>query len=354
MNGLLMLPAYSEYFHLTPAREGLNNAAMWIGGILGALLAQPLPDKFGRRRSIIYGCITTAIGIALQTAAQNIGMFVAGRLVIGIGSAVQNLSAPTLLGELLGPKGPARILELFFSCYYVGSLLSAIVNHGSQNIMSTWAWRLPSLLQLIPTDIALALVIFVPESPRWLLTHGRDDEATEVIAIMQDGNSIETAHNTAKEIKLVLTREAENYPRNPWRDIISGAANHRRLVNLIAFDQYVWQLRYLVSTSLPRLIFRCWYTNKISSADSFLSYYLVRILTQAGITETQTQTQIQVIINCWSFFVAIIGSFMLDVLGRRPQLLTCVAGMVISLCLIGGLIKGTCRLVHDTVSLYNR
>lgn len=242
MNGLLMLPAYSEYFHLTPAREGLNNAAMWIGGIIGALLAQPLPDKFGRRQSIIYGCIVTVIGIAFQTAAQNIGMFVAGRMVIGIGSAVQNLSAPTLLGELLGPKGRARILGLFFSCYYVGSLLSSVVNYGAQNIMSTWAWRLPSLLQLIPTVIALALIIFVPESPRWLLIHGRDDEATEVIAIMQgsnDGNSIETAHNAAKEIKLVLTREAENYSRNPWRDIISGAANHRRLVILIAFGTMI-------------------------------------------------------------------------------------------------------------------
>ena len=68
-------------------------------------------------------------------------------------------------------------------------------------------------------------------------------------------------------------------------------------------------------------------------------YYLTRILDQAGITNTRTQTQIQVIINCWAFAVAIFGSFMLDVLGRRTHLMISVSGMVTTLCLIGGLIK---------------
>lgn len=169
-------------------------------------------------------------------------MFVAGRLVIGIGSAVQNLTAPTLLGELLGPKGRARVLGMFFSCYYVGSLLSAIVNYGAQNIQSTWAWRLPSLLQIMPAVLALSLIPFVPESPRWLLVHGRDEEATEIIAIMQgpqEKDALETAQNTAREIKVVLMNEAEAYPRNPWRDIISGAANHKRLVILIVFGTMI-------------------------------------------------------------------------------------------------------------------
>lgn len=71
-------------------------------------------------------------------------------------------------------------------------------------------------------------------------------------------------------------------------------------------------------------------------------YYLTKILSQAGITETVTQTQVQVIINCWSFAVAIVGSFMLDILGRRVQVLIGISGMVSTLLLIGGLIKREC------------
>lgn len=66
---------------------------------------------------------------------------------------------------------------------------------------------------------------------------------------------------------------------------------------------------------------------------------MTKILSQAGITDSVTQTQVQVIINCWSFVVAIVGSFMLDILGRRIHVFIGVSGMVATLLLIGGLIK---------------
>jgi MFS family permease len=137
MNGLLILPSYPQYFHLNTTTEGLNNAAMWMGGIVGAFLMQPVPDYFGRRRAIYIASIVAIAGIILQAAAQNVAMFVIARFIVGIGSAVSNGAAPTLLGELLPPRKRARVLGLLFSCYYVGSLASAIVNYGSQNIQST-------------------------------------------------------------------------------------------------------------------------------------------------------------------------------------------------------------------------
>lgn len=78
-------------------------------------------------------------------------------------------------------------------------------------------------------------------------------------------------------------------------------------------------------------------------ANLYTSWYLNKILTQAGVTDTKTQTQINVGLNCWCFVVAIIGSFMLDVLGRRVQTLFCTVGMIVCLFLIGGLIKSMCN-----------
>ncbi|KAJ0415123.1 general substrate transporter [Aspergillus carlsbadensis] len=327
MNGLLILPSYSEYFHLTTTTEGLNNAAMWMGGILGAFLMQPVPDYFGRRRAIYIAAVVTVIGIILQAAAQNIGMFVVARIIVGIGSAISNGAAPTLLGELLPPRRRARVLGLFFSCYYVGSLLSSIVNYGSQNIDSTWSWRLPSLLQFIPSLLSVIIVPFVPESPRWLIAQGRSDEAWEVLILMQgkDKTDLQKGDEQLREIKDTIVREADEYPRNPWREIISTKANRRRLVILCTFGPMINMF-----------------------GNFIISFYLTKILSQAGITDTVTQTQVQVIINCWSFAIAIFGSFMLDILGRRKQMFIGAGGMVATLLMIGGLIKRYGNSTHSS------
>jgi len=68
-------------------------------------------------------------------------------------------------------------------------------------------------------------------------------------------------------------------------------------------------------------------------------FYLDKILTQAGITEVKTKTQINVIMSCWSFVVACCGSYMLDFIGRRKQALGSVAGMIVCLYVIAGMIK---------------
>jgi hypothetical protein len=99
LNGLNILPSYTDYFNLNAATTGLNTASVFIGGFFGPMVSGIAADRLGRRPAIFWGSVVTLIGILLQTAAQNVAMFVVARIVLGFGSAVSGIAAAVYLAE---------------------------------------------------------------------------------------------------------------------------------------------------------------------------------------------------------------------------------------------------------------
>lgn len=99
LNGLNILPSYTDYFNLNPATTGLNTASVFIGGILGPLIAGVASDRLGRRPAIFWGSVIALIGVLLQTAAQNIAMFVVARVILGFGSGISGVAGGVYLAE---------------------------------------------------------------------------------------------------------------------------------------------------------------------------------------------------------------------------------------------------------------
>lgn len=99
LNGLNILPSYTDYFELNNVTKGLNTASVSIGGFIGPLVSGIAADRLGRRPAIFWGSCLTILGIIVQTAAQNIAMFVVARIIIGFGSAITGVAGGVYLSE---------------------------------------------------------------------------------------------------------------------------------------------------------------------------------------------------------------------------------------------------------------
>ncbi|KAK6371399.1 hypothetical protein LTS17_009130 [Exophiala oligosperma] len=341
MNALNILPSYTEYFHLTTATLSLNTAATWMGGGIVSLFYGMIVDRVGRKKALIGAAAFTVCAAILQAAAQNIGMFVAARILLGMGMGASTVSGPTYLAETLPPRFRALGLGVFFTFFYVGGLLSAGVTYKTAQYHSTWAWRLPSALQGVFSLISMLIFPFVPESPRWLIYRDRHEDALESLALTQaDGR---------KDDPIVLAQYAE------ITDTIRFEKEAGKTVSLLTMIKTPSSRKRMM---LALSVAVC----AILSGNNFVSYYLSLMLNNAGIKDTTTQLEIvspgynnqqnilnmaltslqihqNIILNAWCLVIALLGTFLSDHIGRKPQALISTALLTIFLFCVGALTK---------------
>ncbi|OCF77461.1 hypothetical protein I204_01449 [Kwoniella mangroviensis CBS 8886] len=310
MNGLQSLDTWKGYFGTpTGSTLGIFNAIQSIGGIVGLPFAPFLNDRFGRRWTMFIGAAIQIVGVALQTGAQSVAMFIGCRFLIGFGLAFSCLAAPTLLTELAFPTHRGPITSLYNSTWYLGSIVAAWTTYGTFRINNTWGWRIPSLLQGLPSAVQLLLIFFVPESPRWLVDHGRDEQAIKVITKHHCGGNSDDPLVAFEynEIREALRLEKAANKSSTYLSLFRGSGNLKRMRVIIAIA-----------------FFSQW------SGNGIVSYYLNLALNGIGIRSAGQQTLINGILQVWNLGTAYLGALLVDKLGRRPLWLISVGGMLAS------------------------
>ena len=136
MGSLNVMPSYSDYFTLTTATKSLNTAISYMGGATCALFAGLAVDWRGRKECIFYSAVITMIGGIIQGAAQNIGMFIAGRFIVGLGLGLAQVATPTLVAETAPVEYRGFALGLYYACWGVGTLVASGVCYGVSGIIS--------------------------------------------------------------------------------------------------------------------------------------------------------------------------------------------------------------------------
>ncbi|OKL60246.1 hypothetical protein UA08_04577 [Talaromyces atroroseus] len=310
MTSINAMPQYQEYFHITSASSitGLIFAIYNIGS-LGALpFAGPINDISGRRSGIFLGCCFIIIGTCVQAPAASRHVFLGGRFLCGFGQGFINVSAPVFVSELAHPRWRGPLSGLMQTNYYVGSIIASWVTYGTAFFDGESAFRIPIWLQLVISGIIAMGIWFSPETPRWLMAHGRREEAEKVLA------------------SLILKT---GFDKRWWdySDLFNTRSARRRMICVIGM---AWFGQY--------------------SGNALVSYYFPVIVQQAGIENAHTQLLLNALNPIVSWIMAIIGAMLLDRGGRRPFLLSGVLGMSICLAIVTGCTKLSVEMSNRSAS----
>ncbi|KAA1472818.1 general substrate transporter [Dentipellis sp. KUC8613] len=309
MNGLQSLPQWVLYFHNpSGGMLGLLNAIQNIGCLCAYPFSPYVTDGLGRRTAILIGATIMLIATAIQTASNSVHMFIGARFLIGFGLTFAAAAAPLLVTEIAYPSQRGQATSMYNTLWYFGSIVAAWTTFGTFTIPSSWAWRIPSLLQGLPSLIQLFLIWFVPESPRWLVRKGRETQALRTLAYYHaNGNEQDPlVEYEFEEIKTAIKLDQEVSTNVGWLSLVKTPGNRRRMRIILALA-----------------FFSQW------SGNGLVSYYLKRVCDSVGITDPTTQLLINGILNIFNFFVAIIAGLLCDKAGRRKLFIISTVGMLV-------------------------
>jgi SP family arabinose:H+ symporter-like MFS transporter len=290
-----------EQFALDALQEGWAVGVVLIGCMFGAGLAGPLSDRIGRRRFMRVSAVlflVSAVGCALPRTMTE---FVVFRFVGGLGIGSAAVLSPLYIAEL----APARIRGALVSvnqlAIVTGILLAYFVNWifagaGPDN----WRWMYG--MGAVPSILFFLLLLGVPESPRWLVKNGREEEAR---AVLTRADGAEAAAAGIRDIRDTLALEEGSF-----REIFRPAFRRPLLIAVVlAFFQQVTGINAIL-------------------------YYAPRIFEGAGFARLSAIGQ-STVVGLVNMLFTVVAILLADRVGRRPLLLVATGGMGLSLVLLG-------------------
>ncbi|KAF4184472.1 hypothetical protein CNMCM8694_000939 [Aspergillus lentulus] len=316
MNGLQALNEWNRFMdYPTGVKLGWINAIILLGTGVGSPIAAWVSNRFGRKPGLNVGYLFMILGSVLQTASPNPTAFLVARLSIGVASALFGVAAPLLINEIAHPRHRGMVNSLFMTGWYMGGSISGWVIFGVRTYSSSWSWRLPSLLQALLPAVALPGLLLAPESPRWLISQGREEEAHAILTRYHAGGRRSSLVDAEfEEIRATIRAEQDAHKGASYVEMFRTPGNRHRLI---------------ISLSLG--FFAQWVGNGV------ISYYLTLILNTVGVTSARDQTLILACMQMWNLLFAIVGSVLVDRFGRRPLFLTSAVIMLASYILVTAL-----------------
>jgi sugar porter (SP) family MFS transporter len=295
----------TEDFGLSPFMQGAVVASLLLGAMVGAALAGPGSDRLGRRRLIMIAAVTFTVGAIAASAAPSAWALVGARFVLGLAVGCAALVVPLYLSEIAPTRMRGAIGSLNQLMIVVGILVAFIVN---AILASSGDWRLMLGLAAVPSLVLLVGMFSMPETPRFLVREGAEDEARDVLDELKadDAPAEDEPDRKVEEIREVDEQEEGGgweLLKQPWI----------RPALVVAIGLAVLQQLVGINTII---------------------YYAPTTLTSVGYG-AESAIYANLAIGTLNVAMTVLAIRLVDRVGRKPMLLAGLIGMILSLVVLG-------------------
>jgi SP family arabinose:H+ symporter-like MFS transporter len=309
-------------FQFSSLMEGWFVSSTIVGCIIGVLIAGILSDRYGRKRILMLSAGLFFFSALFWAASKTAGMLITFRILCGCGIGVASILAPMYISELSPPHWRGRMVAFYqfsiatgiVAAYFSNLALHQLSQYLSSPETSTWlywfsgdqVWRGMFAVAAVPALIFGVLILFIPESPRWLTKNGQDDQALHVLA--------RVAGASVARIEFQNIRESLTVESGSLKELLEPG----------------WRLALVIGVLLAVLQQFC--------GINAVIYYGPKIFQLAGYSEAAALGQ-QVYIGLVNALFTIIAILLVDKIGRRPLLSVGVVGTAFSLFMAGLMFK---------------
>ena len=305
INGALVF--LEKEFSLSAFQKELAASALLIGCAFGAAAAGTLSDKYGRRKMLLVSAALFAVSAFAAALAANLPEFAAARFIGGLAIGVASLLSPLYIAEMSPAEIRGRLVAINQLAIVIGILLAYYVSWTLADIgISSWRWMFASAA--VPSVFFLAALIFLPESPRWLVKENRPAEAVRVL------ERINSRTDAATELRNIQEAVAEE--TGSVMDLLKPAL---RRPMIIAVALAILQ--------------------QITGVNTIFFYGSEIFTKQIGNQPASTALMANVIVGLVNLAFTVVALAVIDKIGRKPLLMLSSGGMGVSLVILGALFR---------------
>jgi MFS transporter, SP family, solute carrier family 2 (myo-inositol transporter), member 13 len=292
---------------LSYGQEQFITASTSLGALIFSILSGIFVDFFGRKPLLMFSNIMFVVGAIIQCASHDVWTMIGGRFVMGFGVGIGSLIAPLYISELAPSRFRGRLVVLNCLGITGGQLVAYGIGAGLTHVNN--GWRILVGLSMIPPAIQFISFCFLPDTPRFLIMHGKLDEAEKVLIKTHPGVSVE--HIRMKIIDLQEEEVEEGFAtcRNPLKK---------------------WWLTVVELHKVPsnfRALFLGCALQAIQQFTGFnsLMYFSSTIFKAIGFNNS---TAVSLIVAGTNFVFTVVAFFIIDKVGRRKMLLISLPFMI--------------------------